>query len=140
MPPILHLSLPVRDLDATRRFYVDVLGCAVGRRRPGWLDVWFHGMQITFHEEPDQIASPAEAGVRHFGVTLPMAELDALVARLDTVPVDWVSPVRTDGAGTPREQRKAKLADPSGNVIEVKAYADPQAALEIPPGARGRPA
>jgi extradiol dioxygenase family protein len=137
VPPILHLSLPARDLEATRRFYVDTLGCTVGRVRPGWLDVWFHGMQVTFHEEPGQVVPPSEAGVRHFGVTLSMAELDALVDRLDAVPVEWLRPVRTDGSGTAREQRKGKLADPSGNVIEVKAYADPRAALEIPAGTLG---
>jgi len=30
--------------------------------------------------------------------------------------------------GTPREQHKAMVCDPSGNAIEVKAYADPGAA------------
>jgi extradiol dioxygenase family protein len=37
--------------------------------------------------------------------------------------------VQTDGAGTPREQTKAMIADPSGNAIELKSYADPAAAL-----------
>ena len=39
-------------------------------------------------------------------------------------PIRWVDPVSTDYAGTPKEQTKAKLLDPSGNVIEIKAYAD----------------
>ena len=26
-----HLAFPVQDLDETRRFYRDVLGCAIGR-------------------------------------------------------------------------------------------------------------
>ena len=34
-----------------------------------------------------------------------------------------------DFAGTPREQRKAMVADPSGNAIEFKTYTDPGAAL-----------
>jgi extradiol dioxygenase family protein len=135
MGTILHLSLPAADLAETRRFYVDVLGCAPGRQRPGWFDVWFHGLQLTFHEEPDQVTPPERAGARHFGVTLPMAELDPLLARLDAAGVRWVRTARTDEPGTPREQRKAKLADPSGNVIELKSYADPVAALEIPEGA-----
>ena len=41
----------------------------------------------------------------------------------------WVSPVSTDYPGTPHEQTKAKLADPSGNVIELKTYVDPTAAF-----------
>jgi extradiol dioxygenase family protein len=62
-------------------------------------------------------------------VTVGRAELDALVARLEDAGVVWVDPLGTDFAGTPLEQTKAKLADPSGNVIEVKSYADPAAAL-----------
>jgi uncharacterized protein len=135
--PILHLSLPVADLEASRRFYVDLLGCQVGRERTGWFDVWFHGMQVTLHLEPDQVLAPAEGGVRHFGVTLPMDDLDRLLGRLDGQDLTWLSPVRTEFAGTPEEQRKAKLADPSGNVVELKAYADPSAALEVPDGVPG---
>jgi extradiol dioxygenase family protein len=38
MDPILHLSVPVRDVAEARAFYVDVLGCRPGRVRDGWLD------------------------------------------------------------------------------------------------------
>ena len=47
--------------------------------------------------------------------------------------VDWVVPVSTDDEGLPTEQTKAKIADPSGNVIELKTYRDVDAALEISP-------
>jgi len=43
--------------------------------------------------------------------------------------VEWVDELTTEFAGTPREQTKAKLRDPSGNVIEIKTYPDPEAAL-----------
>ena len=35
----------------------------------------------------------------------------------------------TTDAGTPVEQTKCKIADPSGNVIEFKTYADPVSAF-----------
>ncbi len=127
--PILHLSLAVRDLDAAREFYVDGLGCAPGRVRAGWVDVWFHGMQLTLHEEPGEVVSPGANAVRHFGVTLTAEELAAVLARLESRRVEWVRPLRTDDAGTPREQTKAMIADPSGNAVELKAYADPAAAF-----------
>jgi extradiol dioxygenase family protein len=41
-------------------------------------------------------------------------------------------PVTTDDAGRQTEQTKAKVVDPSGNVIEVKTYPDVAAALELP--------
>ena len=129
VPPILHVSIPVRDLAASRAFYVDVLGCEVGRVRDDWIDVWFHGLQLTLHEDPDQVVAPGDRAVRHFGVTLPAGDLASVLARIELHPVQWVRPLRTDAAGTPREQTKAMIADPSGNAIELKSYADAEAAL-----------
>ena len=103
--PILHLSLPVRDLQESIDFYVGTLGCTLGRVRPDFVDVWFYGMQVSLHDEPDQVRTPAENGVLHFGVTLERAELDALIARLDGELVEWASPLHTDHPGTPLESR-----------------------------------
>jgi extradiol dioxygenase family protein len=125
--PILHLSIPVRDLAEARAFYVDLLGCRPGRWRDDWGDVWFYGLQLTLHERPEQVS--AEPGVRHFGVTLPGPELAALLARLDHEPLVWARPVQTDHAGTGREQTKAMVLDPSGNAIELKTYVDPEVAF-----------
>jgi extradiol dioxygenase family protein len=141
--PILHLSLPVADLDRARAFYVDLLGCTPGRVRDGWLDVWFYGLQLTLQEAPDEVRPPDAQGVRHFGVTLGADDLDALLTRLDGAGngdgdgtgVDWVDRVHTDFPGTPRQQTKAKIRDADANVIELKSYADPEAAFETP----GRP-
>jgi extradiol dioxygenase family protein len=130
--PILHLSLPVRDLRESRRFYADVLGCEVGRERPEFVDIWFHGLQLTLQERPGELLDDTQRGVRHFGVTLDRATLAALLDEIARHPVHWVEPLHTDFAGTALEQTKAKLTDPSGNVIELKSYADPAAALGAP--------
>jgi hypothetical protein len=130
--PILHLSLPVRALDESEDFYVGALGCHVARRRPDFIDVWFFGLQLTLHDRPSEVTGLVPGGSRHFGVTLEREEFDAVVARLDERGVEWLVPVATDDAGMPTEQTKAKLADPSGHVIEVKTYPDMEAALEIP--------
>jgi hypothetical protein len=127
--PILHLSLPVRDLAAARAFYADTLGCEIGREREGRLDAWFHGMQVTLHEDPAQVVEPGERAVRHFGVTLSADEFAVVLNRLQAAPVTWIRPLQTDYAGTERAQTKAMVADPSGNAIELKTYADPGAAF-----------
>lgn len=132
MEPILHLSLPVRDLQEAEDYYVRVLGCQVARRRTDFIDVWFFGLQLTLHGRPDEVAGLAPGGSRHFGVTLGPDDFAAMVARLDERGAQWLVPVATDDAGLPTEQTKAKIVDPSGNVIEVKTYRDVQAALELP--------
>jgi extradiol dioxygenase family protein len=125
--------MPVRDLDDAVSFYVQALGCQAARAKDAFVDVWFFGMQVTLHERPDETAASPHGGTRHFGVTLGRDEFDALVARLDATGVAWLVPVTTDDAGLPTEQTKGKVADPSGNVIEVKTYRDVTAALEVSP-------
>jgi extradiol dioxygenase family protein len=130
MQPILHLSIPVRDLAEAQGFYVGTLGCQAARVRQSYADVWFFGMQLTLQDRPDEVA-PLADGTRHFGVTLDRDDFDEAVSRLHQHDVEWLVPVTTDDPGTPVEQTKAKIADPSGNVIELKTYADVAAALEI---------
>jgi len=130
MQPILHLSVPVRDLDEARDFYVRAIGCVAARSREGFCDVWFYGMQLTLQDRPDEAAVPS-AGSRHFGVTLGRDAFDAAVARLASCGATWLAPVSTDDEGLATEQTKGKVVDPSGNVIELKTYKDVEAALEI---------
>ena len=132
MEPVLHLSLPVRDLDESKHFYVDVLGCPVGRERPGFIDVWFYGLQLTLQDRPEQVLPAEQRGVRHFGVALSADDFAALLARLESHEVEWLSEVSTDHLGTPQEQTKAKILDPSGNAIELKTYADLSSAFDVP--------
>jgi extradiol dioxygenase family protein len=131
MQPILHLSIPVRDLAESRHFYVDTLGCQAARSREDFQDVWFYGMQITLQDRPDDVPAAHSGASPHFGVTLGRQQFDAVVARLGEKDVEWVVPVSTDDEGLKTEQTKTKIADPSGNVIELKTYRDVEAALEF---------
>src|SRR5215510_6730028 len=76
MPPF-HLAFPVLDLDSTRRFYGELLGCTEGRSAPTWVDFDFFGHQISAHLMPEACrASGAhdvdgdDVPVRHFGAVL----------------------------------------------------------------------
>ena len=131
MQPILHLSIPVRDMDEAREFYVHTLGCQSARARVDFTDVWFFGLQLTLQHRPHEVTDWRAGSSRHFGVSLGRDDFDSIIARLASLRVEWVVPVSTDDEGQPTEQTKAKLADPSGNVIELKTYRDVDAALEI---------
>lgn len=122
---MLHLSLPVDDLAAARRFYEDVMGCGVGRVREDWIDVWFFGMQLTLQHRPDEVRSPEEQGVRHFGVVLTDAEsYRTLIERLRAAEVTWISEPEVHTSTSLSGKVGGKLVDPAGNVIEVKHYPD----------------
>jgi extradiol dioxygenase family protein len=124
---ILHLSLPVADIDAAEAFYVDTLGCRRGRKRSDWIDVWFFGMQLTLQCRPGEVSSVGDQGVRHFGVALSERDsFDRLVERLSGCDgVHWLTRPTAHPAGALSGKTEMRIADPSGNVIEIKFYADP---------------
>ena len=125
-----HLAFPVHDLAAARAFYGGLLGCPEGRSSDDWVDFDFHGHQIVAHLAPElcgETATNAVDGkgvpVRHFGLVLGMAEWQALAARLEGE-VDFVIEPYIRFAGQPGEQATMFFTDPSGNAIEIKAFAD----------------
>ena len=129
---IFHLSIPVSELTATRRFYVDVLGATVGRENDEWLDILLWGHQITLQNRPAEVLPLAGQGKRHFGVVLPWDEWDPEIARIQKGSGSILEGPTVKLAGTEDEHRKAYLRDPSGNVIELKAYRNVQRTLGLP--------
>lgn len=124
--PILHLSLPVDDLAAARLFYEQGLGCRVGRVRDEWFDVWFFGLQLTLALRPEETRRVDDQGTRHFGVVLDDPDaFAAVVDRLRDHGVAWIEEPVVHGAAELSGKVGGKLADPAGNVIEIKYYADP---------------
>lgn len=125
-----HLAFPVKDIESTRRFYVDTLGCTVGREAERWIDFDFYGHQISAHlsEKVDPEATNEVDGddvpVRHHGAVLPWDEWQALVARLEKSGARFLIAPRIRFAGEVGEQATFFVRDPSGNAIEVKSFKD----------------
>ena len=123
--PVLHLSLPVDDLHAARDFYERTLGCRIGREREDWFDAWFFGLQLTLQLRPQEVTDVSQQGVRHFGVVLPsLTEFDELVNRVTASGHAWISKPEIHSDAELNGKLGGKLADPSGNIIEIKFYAD----------------
>lgn len=131
--PVFHLSFPVRDLAAAKAFYCGVLGARVGRDNEKWADILLFGHQLTLHQRPDEVLSPELRGVRHFGAILPWSEWEALANAIEAAGARFVSPPTVSFPGTPREQGKLLLCDPSDNLIELKAYRNAHAAFGTEP-------
>jgi extradiol dioxygenase family protein len=126
-----HLAFPVHDLAQARRFYGGLLGCPEGRSSDEWIDFNFYGHQIVAHLAPGE-TGPAQRNavdghgvpVRHFGIVLPLAEWTALSERLRAHGVQFVIEPYIRFKGQPGEQATMFFLDPSGNALEVKAFAD----------------
>jgi uncharacterized protein len=128
--PRFHLAFPVRDLAEARRFYGELMGCPEGRSSPEWVDFNFYGHQIVAHLSAisTQTATNAVDGenvpVRHFGVILTLPEWETLTNKLQAANVRFLIEPQVRFKGQPGEQATCFFLDPSGNAIEVKAFAD----------------
>ncbi|MES2785594.1 MAG: VOC family protein [Pseudomonadota bacterium] len=126
-----HVAFPVHDLGLARAFYGQTLGCPEGRSSDEWIDFNFYGHQIVAHLAPQE-ASPAALNavdgkgvpVRHMGIVLPMAQWEEMAARLKAQGIRFVIEPYIRFKGEPGEQATMFFMDPSGNAIEIKAFAD----------------
>ncbi len=126
-----HLAFPVRDLEETRLFYQETLGCQIGRSSDSWVDFSLFGHQMSAHLRPDAGTSASHGAVDgvsvpipHFGVVLLIDDWKALAARLESrSDIDWVERPMVRFKGEPGEQATLFIRDPSGNALEFKGFA-----------------
>lgn len=131
MPPF-HLAFPVHDIAAARQFYGDLLGCPEGRSSPEWIDFNFYGHQIVAHLAPDECGRRGASSkvddhdvpVRHFGAVLDLAQWQQLADKLKAAGTKFVIEPYVRFKGEPGEQATMFFHDPSGNAIEIKAFAN----------------
>ncbi|MGY8972468.1 MAG: VOC family protein [Sphingomonadales bacterium] len=126
-----HLAFPVHDLAAARAFYGETMGCREGRSSAEWVDFDFYGHQIVAHLAPGEAGDRANnhvdghgVPVPHFGVVLAMSDWQDLAERLTTAGVEFAIEPTIRFKGQPGEQATMFFRDPSGNALEMKAFAD----------------
>ena len=131
MPPF-HLAFPVHDIGVARQFYGELLGCPEGRSSSEWVDFNFYGHQIVAHLAPDECALRAgsskvddhDVPVRHFGAVLNLAQWQQLADKLQAAGTKFVIEPYIRFKGEAGEQATMFFMDPSGNAIEIKAFAN----------------
>lgn len=126
-----HLAFPVNDLAAAREFYGRVMGCEEGRSSSQWIDFNFYGHQIVTHlvesASEDAAKNPVDGHgvpVPHFGIVLTMPDWEALADRLRSAGTRFEIEPTIRFKGKPGEQATMFFRDPSGNALEMKAFAD----------------
>ena len=131
MNNLFHLAFPVKNLEESRKFYGEILGCEEGRSSADWIDFNLFGHQIVAH------LAPEAAGVRHknevdadhvpvphFGIVLPMNEFENFAGKLKASGVEFIIEPKIRFRGEVGEQATMFFLDPSGNALEFKAFAD----------------
>lgn len=122
-----HLAFNVKDIESTRKFYIDILGCQAGQSTDEWLDFNFFGHQVSAHVgviaattqgQVDDLTVPTP----HFGCLLTEQDFSALIASIDENNLPYMYAPQIRYAGKKYEQKNFFIKDFSGNVLEFKCY------------------
>ena len=128
---VFHLAAPIRDIDETRRFYGELLGCAQGREAERWIDFNFFGHQVSFHiadisatNGPTNVVDGKNVPVRHFGAVLEWVDWQALSQKLLDAGTEFIIEPYIRFKDETGEQATMFFLDPSGNALEFKSFKD----------------
>ncbi len=120
---LFHLAFPVTDLDAAKKFYVDGIGCTLGRETDSAVILGLADHQIVAHLVKESVA---QKGVypRHFGLIFTdEKDWQTLADRAKARGLKFYQEPRRRYEGRPTEHRTFFLEDPSRNLLEFKYYA-----------------
>ena len=126
-----HLAIPVNDLEKSRNFYKNILGCEEGRSSNHWVDFNFFGHQLVIHfneKESDYTKTNPVDGkdvpIPHFGVILEWNDFHDFSKKLIEKKINFIIEPYIRFEGLPGEQATMFFKDPCGNALEFKSFKD----------------
>lgn len=126
-----HLAFPILNIEETRQFYGDLLGCDIGRSTDKWIDFNFFGHQLSGHVKPDELRAALtnevdgdKVPVRHFGAILEWSQWERLAEKLRANGIKFIIEPHIRFQGQVGEQATMFFLDPSGNALEFKSFKD----------------
>jgi uncharacterized protein len=125
---IFHLAFPIGNIPDTKNFYVDGLGCVVGRESNKSIILNLYGHQLVAHIA-ESMPSP-QVGIypRHFGIVFPnLSDWQTLHDRAVSTRLNFYQSAKHRFVGDITEHRTFFLADPFANLLEFKHYTHTEA-------------
>jgi len=123
-----HLAFPVKNLEDTKKWYCDVLGCTLGRESDDWVDFNFYGHQVVAHlssnfnvNQTNEVDGE-QVPIRHFGVILTTNDWDRLRDKLESKEIEFIIQPNVRFENSQGEQKTMFISDPSGNALEFKCF------------------
>ena len=123
-----HLAFPVDNLEKTREFYTEILGCNEGRSSDRWIDFDMYGHQVVAHliDKVEKVQTNPVDGddvpASHFGVILELDDWEALAERLKKIDMNFIIEPHIRFKGEAGEQATMFFLDPCSNALEFKAF------------------
>ena len=125
---LFHVAFPMKNVEDTKRFYVDGLGCAIGRESKNALTLNLGGHQIVAQMTTGVLEKPQSIYPRHFGLVFKSKEeWQAMVDRAKDKKLPFYQDPRTRYEGSPLEHHTFFLEDPAHNLLEFKHYTNESA-------------
>ena len=126
-----HLAIPVDNLEKSRKFYKNILGCEEGRSSDHWVDFNLFGHQLVIHYKEKKLedtnTNPVDGKdvpIPHFGVILEWNQFKDFSSKLIEKKVEFIIEPYTRFKGLPGEQATMFFKDPCGNALEFKSFKD----------------
>jgi extradiol dioxygenase family protein len=120
---LFHITFPAHDLGETKKFYVEGLGCTLGRESSSAMTLGLGGHQMVAHLT--KAAPELQKGIypRHFGLIFAEEEeWQALADRAKEKGLRFYQQPRRRFPGSRLEHATFFLEDPSRNLLEFKYY------------------
>ena len=120
---LFHLAFPISDLEEAKRFYVEGLGCGLGRVSASAITLELKGHQLVGHLTERSKEPPKGIYPHHFGLVF-TSEKDwqAMADRATAKGLKFYQHPRRRFAGTRIEHSTFFLEDPFHNLLEFKHY------------------
>lgn len=126
-----HYAFKVKDIQSTRKFYIDILGCIEGRFTDSWIDFDFFGHQLSAHVSnnlPPLDYCGTVDGIRvpipHFGCIVTYEQFDEIQKKIEANSIKFIVKPSKRYQGQVGEQLTMFIIDFSDNPIEFKAFKD----------------
>ena len=122
-PVLFHLAFPVDDMDAAKKFYVEDLGCGLGRHSRHSMVLNLYGNQLVAQLVRERLPLPKSIYPRHYGlIFLQHAAWEEFARRCQERELVFFQPPRKRHVGEVTEHETFFLQDPANNILEFKCY------------------
>lgn len=126
-----HYAFKVKDIESTRKFYVEILECEEGRSTENWIDFNFFGNQLSAHISTDfpefdycGKVDGVNVPIPHFGCLLEKTVFEKIQKNLERENVKFLVKPQIRFEGKTGEHITMFVLDFSGNALEFKSFAD----------------
>lgn len=120
---LFHLAFPINNIELAKQFYVDGLGCKVGRESRHAVILDFYGHQLVAHMTSDPLIPQKSIYPRHFGLIFTQeSDWEAILQRSIDKQLMFYEQPKHRFPGELTEHRTFFIQDPFYNLMEFKFY------------------